>query len=893
MRLITTAPLSMHHCPHLHDHNHLHANHLHHKAERRRSNSLPSWAPRPLAPHPLPLARTTMVATAKPSSARTHIVRASERRVSFVEVELSDDLSGNYHHHQIHGRTTSFTRRSRSRDPSRGRRSSTASTGSTRPLPGSCYHREFVSSTDGEINDDDEDDDDQYCDTVDFALETSLHGLKYICQPERHIVERIFWMIAFGIGLTMAGWLISDVWSNYLSSPLIVTFEPFETTIDKIPFPAITICNMNKVLKSKAEEFIRLAQGPEDEEETIEARKNVYYLDHVCSSSKSFSQKFNYSSKRGQVDPSLLARTRVEDGDDEQRDVARFLQIASQPCDTMLLLCAWQDTTYNCSDLFKPIETDFGKCCSFNMIPHLLLYKNMNEGKYDAKEIAGWAKWDIEKNGLLVDDEERSEHSHSATETPRHHYSKPMPFPRRQKRAGKSSGLSVLLNPDLEEYFCTSSDSHGFQLVKHLPIDNPKVVDFGIAIRPNAEVFMGVKPEITMADRDIYNFKLEKRNCYFYGEFPLAYYKLYTSTNCYDECLANQTYEICGCVSYYMPRDDTRDLCGALSFHCAENVRKSSLQSVIKSRCDFCLPACTELEYFSETTFTPLQDGDAIWIRDGTSTSTTAPWSSKNLSIVHIYFSSDSSYARVRKELYGLTDLIANTGGLMGLCLGFSGLSLVEVIYFYTLRAWFRSKAKIRLRSQSPSKSNKGRRLCSRRTPMRWPMAKKLGEMLATTKLSDDNYKKRQPHSPDPKQSQMVIMNMNNISKGREQHVEVNTSSSNKNSENNDRGEMCPGYEYLGDQPPFYADNTTRAACHYPAESKSKCHNDHHQNNNITGNGSLPVTMTSRMLEEYVGLNETCLGHCICSRCHFCCCMLVNTSNDGMRACCQHNFANS
>lgn len=47
-----------------------------------------------------------------------------------------------------------------------------------------------MSSTDGEINDDDEDDDDQYCDTVDFALETSLHGLKYICQPERHIVER-------------------------------------------------------------------------------------------------------------------------------------------------------------------------------------------------------------------------------------------------------------------------------------------------------------------------------------------------------------------------------------------------------------------------------------------------------------------------------------------------------------------------------------------------------------------------------------------------------------------------------------------------------------------------------------------------------------------------------
>ncbi len=30
----------------------------------------------------------------------------------------------------------------------------------------------------------------------------------------------------------------------------------------------------------------------------------------------------------------------------------------------------------------------------------------------------------------------------------------------------------------------------------------------------------------------------------------------------------------------------------------------------------------------------------------------------KNVSIVHIYFTSASNYAKVRKELYGITDLI-------------------------------------------------------------------------------------------------------------------------------------------------------------------------------------------------------------------------------------------
>ncbi len=76
-------------------------------------------------------------------------------------------------------------------------------------------------------------------------------------------------------------------------------------------------------------------------------------------------------------------------------------------------------------------------------------------------------------------------------------------YPRRQTRAGKVSGLSFLLDPDLDEYFCTSSDSTGFRLVTHLSTDSPHVTDFGLAIRPNSEHFVSVRPEITLADDTI------------------------------------------------------------------------------------------------------------------------------------------------------------------------------------------------------------------------------------------------------------------------------------------------------------------------------------------------------------------------------------------------------
>lgn len=88
------------------------------------------------------------------------------------------------------------------------------------------------------------------------------------------------------------------------------------------------VCNMNKVLRSKAESFIAAAQQNDSNPDTLEARKNVFYLDHVCSSTKSFSKRLNFSLNRGTVGESVLqmAQGGIKDGDDEQSDVASFLQ---------------------------------------------------------------------------------------------------------------------------------------------------------------------------------------------------------------------------------------------------------------------------------------------------------------------------------------------------------------------------------------------------------------------------------------------------------------------------------------------------------------------------------------------------------------------------------------
>lgn len=88
----------------------------------------------------------------------------------------------------------------------------------------------------------------------------------------------------------------------------------------------------------------------------------------------------------------------------------------------------------------------------------------------------------------------------------------------------------------------------------------------------------------------------------------------------------------------------------------------------------------------------------------------------KNIAVVHIFFI-DNSYMKYSKnELYGFAELLceftdttnvwiqssiipytninsfltANTGGLLGLFMGFSLLSVIEIVYYFIIRIWWR-----------------------------------------------------------------------------------------------------------------------------------------------------------------------------------------------------------
>ncbi|ODM87487.1 Pickpocket protein 28 [Orchesella cincta] len=195
------------------------------------------------------------------------------------------------------------------------------------------------------------------------------------------------------------------------------------------------------------------------------------------------------------------------------------------------------------------------------------------------------------------------------------------------------------------------------------------VMDFPSVLDVNKEIFINVHPDVAFADPDIRYLKSESRQCYFGKEKKLKLYTPYTRSNCFDECISDQILEKCDCAFFHMPRD--------------EGVRATKLRFTKQYICAHCLPLCEDITYRFETTSAGLQNTSKLW-QDPYLEVKVPEWANHSLSLVHIFFGTDAVVPKLR---YGTTDLIANTGGILGLCLGFSALSAAELVYFVSVRA--------------------------------------------------------------------------------------------------------------------------------------------------------------------------------------------------------------
>lgn len=92
-----------------------------------------------------------------------------------------------------------------------------------------------------------------------FLLETSLHGLQHIAKRHyndhdtkvtarlKTFIGNYSWIVATLSGALFSIYMMILVWNRFTNTPTVTTVETINNPISEVPFPAVTVCNINKV----------------------------------------------------------------------------------------------------------------------------------------------------------------------------------------------------------------------------------------------------------------------------------------------------------------------------------------------------------------------------------------------------------------------------------------------------------------------------------------------------------------------------------------------------------------------------------------------------------------------------------------------------------------------
>lgn len=273
----------------------------------------------------------------------------------------------------------------------------------------------------------------------------------------------------------------------------------------------------------------------------------------------------------------------------------------------------------------------------------------------------------------------------------------------------------------------------GFTIVFHPPNELPQVDKQFLYVSLGKAVIFTIKPEQIIPQDTISTYRPKNRNCYYNRERKLKFFREYTQYNCELECLSDFTLDRCGCVKFSMPRtvwfdqncfrsiesekmitfsgtNGTR-ICGPQKDQCRKEAQDDAYKLDIHTiKCN-CLASCHELWYnahasqadfeliktYSKMNFKPKFDINKYCCVVATTRCYILSLSMRNFifflssaifSSVRVSFKDETFSVIKRADRYGLLEFISSSGALAGLFLGASLLSMVELIYFFTLRTF-------------------------------------------------------------------------------------------------------------------------------------------------------------------------------------------------------------
>ncbi|XP_026315209.1 sodium channel protein Nach-like [Hyposmocoma kahamanoa] len=193
----------------------------------------------------------------------------------------------------------------------------------------------------------------------------------------------------------------------------------------------------------------------------------------------------------------------------------------------------------------------------------------------------------------------------------------------------------------------------------------------------NTETYHSICATYTYCSDDVKKLSPESRNCLFSDELRPQYFHGYHNSDCDMMCQVHTIEQQCNCVLPFVPHVRKQVACNLTSLPCVVETRMQMQHLLQKKHCD-CLGDCDFREYTVDITAGNL---------DGISYSFTTDFLyhmnvNKSTSLMNFIFLTPSYVKQRQETVMSITTLFSNIGGVIGLCLGCSLVTVVEIFFY-------------------------------------------------------------------------------------------------------------------------------------------------------------------------------------------------------------------
>ncbi|XP_036150603.1 pickpocket protein 19 [Monomorium pharaonis] len=528
-----------------------------------------------------------------------------------------------------------------------------------------------------------------------FCTRTTLHGLRNVVDPELHVIERFLWFFMFVVSSTVASNVIYSLALRYQSAPTSIGIESMQYENSNLPFPSVTLCPNDRVDWARALDLEpRIFPNDTDEKSLETFRKILGTL-----SMMSFGDFDNLDFLKNQSVHNLAGRTlyflltkiikiiilahayvaflSLELKSNHYWtgiNITQVLYEVMPRCDQLLSACWWRNANRNCCEIFQVQKTEYGFCYSFNSELAQIALVNSTESR--PRKASGYGDW----SGVKV-----TIHLGNITKPP---------------NSEKIDGVVVIIN-------------------------EPRVwPNSGTMIPSGSLVSTSLVCVSGYATQGVLELDEDKQPC-LYDETGM-----YNQETCLSLCKRSWVIKFCGCnPSFYFPATTNFRDCTIKDFAClvdhngerAPQIRNFTYNVIIFCECILCF--CETLAMVTQDVFNdyivhfgeeyphdiPSMICNCMPECDYYVYSTqfsNVPLHNMNDIILDVHYIGQTSFRYKTDIVITQMDLLVSFGGIIGLFLGGSLLSAVELVYYLVMAVFSSLRSRERTEERPKNRSS-------------------------------------------------------------------------------------------------------------------------------------------------------------------------------------------